>query len=896
MVVALLAVLTGCAGSSNSGTGNQPPVAVAGGPYAVALGQPITFVGSHSTDPQLETLTFAWSFGDGSSGSGAVVEHTYAQAGTYTVTLTVTDTSGLSSQTSAQASVAVPPVANAGGPYTGYILEPLTFNGSASNDPQGGALTYLWNFGDNTTATGASPVHTYTTVAGATLPVTLTVTDSEGVSSTASTTVTLKFPPPTVTINGPYTGRSTLPLSFTSTVTDPADDDWTYVWSFGDGSTSNVANPTHAYAAPGTYTVSLYVIGQYNESITVSSTATITAQGPGPALSGLVQSGTTDVAGAHVYLFAANTTGYGQASVSLLSGTAGSDANGSYVVSASDGSFTLPGGYSCPTHSQLYVYANGGTINGNSNAPTTLITALGACGSLSSSSSLIVNEATTVAAAFALSGYATDPTHISSPNNTAALVGIGNAFLNAANLASYATGTAVLTTPPGNGTAPQAKMNTLASILNACLVSGGDACTTLFTNAAPGATGTTPADVATAAINIAHNQGANVSALYSLLPASPAFTPVLSAAPHDWAMGVSYKGVDQSAGLAIDAVGDVWVLQYPTPYGTYPYLTELASNGDILLSENTTCSAGGAVSPVAISIDPAGNLWLLTNSGLTYTYVDEDGNEDQGTYYVSQYCTVSNAGAMLSPPGGYSLGGSETSNLSLYAIANDGSGNGWIPSSTLLEGSLHGLIDNGGGYVMGNAAMGLGVAIDGSGDFWLTNTSTNGVLKLSNSGQVLSPANGYTGAALGDSGPIAIDSSENVWVVNKTSLSKFSNTGQPLSPSGITSNALNAPYALAIDGAGNVWIANGYSELETEDNSVVELAPSGALTMYIDHQSSPSGYLDTSNSIAVDSAGSVWLSDGNTDTVTQFIGAATPVVTPLAANLAPPYSAPASKP
>jgi PKD repeat protein len=871
-------------------------VAAAGGPYAVALGQPITFVGSHSTDPQLETLTFAWKFGDGSTGSGAVVEHTYAQAGIYTVTLTVTDTSGLSSTTTAQASVAVAPVANAGGPYSGYILEPVTFNGSGSSDPQGGALTYRWNFGDNTSATGVSPVHTYTTVAGTTLPVTLTVTDSAGVSSTASTTVTLAFPPPTVAINGPYNGRSTLPLSFTSTVTDPADDDWTYVWNFGDGSTSNVANPTHAYAAPGVYTVSLYVIGQYNELTTVTSTATITTQGPGPALSGVVQSGIAPIAGAHVYLFAANTTRYGQPSLSLLSGTAGSDANGSYAVSASDGSFTLPGGYSCPTHSQLYVYAQGGIIGGNSNANAALISALGACGSLSPSGSVTVNEVTTIAAAFALSAYATDPTHVSSPNTASALTGIGNAFLNAANLASYATGTAVQTTAAGNGTAPQSKVNTLASILNGCLASGGDACTELFTNAVSGTTGTIPTDTATAAINIAQNQGANVAALYALLPGTPAFTPVLSAAPHDWAMGISYKGVDQTAGLAIDAAGDVWVLQYPTPYGTYPYLTELASNGDVLLSENTTCSAGGAVSPAAISIDPTGNLWLLTNSGLGYTYVDEDGNEDQGTYYVSQYCTVSNTGAMLSPPGGYSLGGSETSNLTLYGLANDSSGNVWIPSSTLLEGSLRGLIDNGGGYILGNAAMGLGVAIDGSGDFWVTNSSTNGIVELSNSGQVLSPPNGYTGAGLGDPGPIAIDSGEDVWVVNKTSLSKFSNTGQPLSPSGITNGALTAPYALAIDGAGNVWIANGYSELETEDNSVVELAPSGALRMYIAHQSSPSGYLDTPNSIAVDSAGAVWLSDGNTDTVTQFIGAATPVVTPLAANLAPPYSAPASKP
>jgi len=127
-------------------------------------------------------------------------------------------------------------------------------------------------------------------------------------------------------------------------------------------------------------------------------------------------------------------------------------------------------------------------------------------------------------------------------------------------------------------------------------------------------------------------------------------------------------------------------------------------------------------------------------------------------------------------------------------------------------------------------------------------------------------------------------------------LSKLSNSGTPLSGSGITNGALTNPYALAIDGAGNVWIANGYSEVQTEFNSVVELASSGSLNMYIAHPTSARGYLDLPESIVVDSTGSVWISDGDTNTVTLFVGVATPVVTPLAANLQAPYNAPASKP
>ena len=50
-----------------------------------------------------------------------------------------------------------PPVANAGGPYTGMAGTAVSFSGAGSTDPQGEALTYAWNFGDGNTGTGVSP-------------------------------------------------------------------------------------------------------------------------------------------------------------------------------------------------------------------------------------------------------------------------------------------------------------------------------------------------------------------------------------------------------------------------------------------------------------------------------------------------------------------------------------------------------------------------------------------------------------------------------------------------------------------------------------------------------------------------------------------------------------------
>jgi len=81
------------------------------------------------------------------------------------------------------------PVAIPGGPYTGNVNVPVTFDGSASYDSDGGGLTYAWDFGDGSTGEGMTVQHTYT-MAG-TYPVSLTVVDDEGMSDTASTTATI---------------------------------------------------------------------------------------------------------------------------------------------------------------------------------------------------------------------------------------------------------------------------------------------------------------------------------------------------------------------------------------------------------------------------------------------------------------------------------------------------------------------------------------------------------------------------------------------------------------------------------------------------------------------------------------------------------------------------------
>jgi hypothetical protein len=86
-------------GTNMETVNDRPPIAVIAGPSTATTGQIVTFDGSGSTDPDGTIANFAWSFGDGTSGTGAVVTHSYTTANTFIVTLTVTDNSGKTNST-----------------------------------------------------------------------------------------------------------------------------------------------------------------------------------------------------------------------------------------------------------------------------------------------------------------------------------------------------------------------------------------------------------------------------------------------------------------------------------------------------------------------------------------------------------------------------------------------------------------------------------------------------------------------------------------------------------------------------------------------------------------------------------------------------------------------------
>jgi PKD repeat protein len=241
-------------------------------------------------------VTWFWDFGDGTTATEQNPSHTYADPSlSYLVSFTVT---GYCSQTITQlgyisasggslvvqpTSVPLAPVADfTGAPLSGAAPLDVTFADLSVDAP----TSWSWLFGDGNSSTIRNPVHTYASPGNYT--VSLTAFNSIGSSSKTRTkyiTVSgylLAPPVGQVDFTGtPTAGAAPLTVQFTSVYTGFAGP-VSYLWDFGDGSTSTMRNPSHTYTAYGSgyQTVSLVVTGSDGQTDAVTKSGYVNIEIP----------------------------------------------------------------------------------------------------------------------------------------------------------------------------------------------------------------------------------------------------------------------------------------------------------------------------------------------------------------------------------------------------------------------------------------------------------------------------------------------------------------------------------------------------------------------------------------------------------------------------------------
>jgi hypothetical protein len=588
-----------------------------------------------------------------------------------------------------------------------------------------------------------------------------------------------------------------------------------------------------------------------------------------PAISGVVHGGATPIVGATITLYVTSNsaTAYGSGATSI--GTATTSSTGSFTVSPTATAAL------CPAGSQAYLTSAGGyegSVTTALNTNVLLVAALGDCANLIPAANvhIVINEATTVAAAYALSGFSTTtagtsnnsydgnstvPTaNIGAPvmNNSAvgsitptAPAGLAHAFLNSAALVPYATGypnfTTNTATYSGNlnttitGTISTTLLNTLADIMQACVdtvstpSSLSTSCNTLFTNT-KSLGGNTPTNTFQAMVNLARNPypgAAAMTALYGLIAGSgDAFLPYLPAAPNDWSIAIYYTTGATPAPywLALDQNDTVFLGRSTLSASSSALFAVNAYGGTLPSSFAAPSTIASSPTSRGIAPDALGNVWIAEND-----------------YTVDRYSA--SAGT---------LSGTYTSPTnSSYGLAVDKQNNLWISHVT-----------SGATSVTAEEVANTSTTPSTSGT-WSTTTPSLTVESGANTG-------GYG---------ITVDASQNVWMAgyynsgtmgllfpNLNSVSSPSYTSSGTAISAVTATVGSKPYSVAIDASGAAWFAITGSNSATTTGVVKATAnaATGATSFTV-------GSLITSGEaasqmIAIDGAGTLFIPDNNGST------------------------------
>lgn len=260
-------------------------------PATPQIGQVVTFDASATTNNGAAcpfACTYAWDFGDGTTGTGITTTHQFRSISNFAVRLTVTDGRGATAQITKTVTIAAgtPPTAQFRiSPTPAPVNTPVFFNAQESQPASGHTIvSYTWDFGDGSGGSGVTQSHTYT--GEGVFTIILEVKDDVGSTARAQQTLTVGSgggvtPTASLTVS-PGTGPSGTRAVFDANGSKPSTGAAivSYTFNYGDGSPQEtVTNPlqSHVYTgAPGTYIASVEVRDSNGKTATKTTTFTIT--------------------------------------------------------------------------------------------------------------------------------------------------------------------------------------------------------------------------------------------------------------------------------------------------------------------------------------------------------------------------------------------------------------------------------------------------------------------------------------------------------------------------------------------------------------------------------------------------------------------------------------------
>jgi PKD repeat protein len=249
----------------------------------------VSFDASNASDPDGFIRTYAWDFGDNTTGTGPNVTHAFPDLGERDIVLTVTDDDGNTDSATVRITIlpVIRPSVNISAvPTIPREEEPVFFTAEDLVDPKGLIDRYTWQFGDRATASGPRTTHAFAREGSYT--VTLVVSSSTfaelrtaafytGTASRSITVQPLDLPVPVLVVS-PEKPAEKESVSFDASASHSAGGGIvSYRWDFGDGTGGDGARVFHAYPAPGTYPVVLTITDSRGRTGTVQKDLPVAA-------------------------------------------------------------------------------------------------------------------------------------------------------------------------------------------------------------------------------------------------------------------------------------------------------------------------------------------------------------------------------------------------------------------------------------------------------------------------------------------------------------------------------------------------------------------------------------------------------------------------------------------